>query len=123
MGRNGPRKSATFAATLDNDPLLNVTFAVNNLQFVSLTLNPSQSSLQNPSELGPSAMHLLNLTLSAPTSITAAVVGSFSGTRTQEILASRGGTKLEILKLNPNTGQRESYVLYIRKTEMLTRGT
>ena len=53
-------------------------------------------------------MHLLNLTLSPPTAMTDAVVGSFSGTKGQEILAVRGGTKLEILKLNANTGQCES---------------
>lgn len=51
-------------------------------------------------------MHLLNLTLSPPTAISAAVVGSFSGTKGQEILVVRGSTKLEILKLNSSTGQR-----------------
>lgn len=55
-------------------------------------------------------MHLLNLTLQPATSVTAAAVGSFSG-KGQEILAVRGSTRLEILKLNPSTGQREySYV-------------
>ena len=53
-------------------------------------------------------MHLLNLTLSPPTSISTAIVGSFSGTKGQEILAVRGSTKLEILKLNASTGHRES---------------
>jgi splicing factor 3B subunit 3 len=52
-------------------------------------------------------MHLLNLTLSPPTNISLAAVGSFSGTKGQEIIAVRGSTKLEILKLNPTTGQRE----------------
>nr|XP_019006069.1 pre-mRNA-splicing factor RSE1 [Kwoniella mangroviensis CBS 8507]OCF69530.1 pre-mRNA-splicing factor RSE1 [Kwoniella mangroviensis CBS 8507] len=53
-------------------------------------------------------MHLLNLTLQAPSNITTAVVGSFSGTKGQEILAVRGGTKLEILKLNTSTGQLDT---------------
>ena len=52
-------------------------------------------------------MHLLNLTLQAPSSITLAAVGSFSGTKGQEILAVRGGTRLEILKLNTETGACE----------------
>ncbi|WVR03143.1 pre-mRNA-splicing factor RSE1 [Kwoniella sp. DSM 27419] len=53
-------------------------------------------------------MHLLNLTLQAPTNITTATVGSFSGAKGQEILAVRGGTRLEILKLNPGTGQLDT---------------
>jgi splicing factor 3B subunit 3 len=56
-------------------------------------------------------MHLLNLTLSAPTAVSSAVVGSFSGTKGQEILVVRGSTKLEILKLNNSTGQREYSLL------------
>lgn len=51
-------------------------------------------------------MHLLNLTLQPPTAVTSAVVGSFSG-KGQEILAVRGSTRLELLKLNPSTGRRE----------------
>jgi splicing factor 3B subunit 3 len=51
-------------------------------------------------------MHLLNLTLQPATAVTAAVVGSFSG-KGQEILVVRGSTRLEILKLNPSTGERE----------------
>jgi splicing factor 3B subunit 3 len=54
-------------------------------------------------------MHLLNLTLQAPTAISLAVVGAFSGTKGQEILAVRGGTRLEILKLNTTTGTRSSF--------------
>ncbi|KAK4686117.1 splicing factor 3B subunit 3, partial [Tremellales sp. Uapishka_1] len=53
-------------------------------------------------------MHLLNLTLQAPTAITLAAVGAFSGTKGQEILACRGSTKLEILKLNTSTGQLDT---------------
>ncbi|RSH89543.1 pre-mRNA-splicing factor rse1 [Saitozyma podzolica] len=53
-------------------------------------------------------MHLLNLTLQAPTAISAAAVGSFSGTKGQEILCVRGGTRLEILKLNAATGQLDT---------------
>lgn len=51
-------------------------------------------------------MHLLNLTLQPATSVTAAAVGSYSG-KGQEILVVRGSTRLEILKLNPGTGQCE----------------
>jgi len=54
-------------------------------------------------------MHLLNLTLQAPTAISLAVVGAFSGTKGQEILAVRGGTRLEILKLNTTTGTSSSF--------------
>lgn len=53
-------------------------------------------------------MHLLNLTLSPPTNISLAAVGSFSGTKGQEIIAVRGSTRVEILKLNTTTGQRQS---------------
>jgi hypothetical protein len=53
-------------------------------------------------------MHLLNLTLQQPTAVTAAAVGSFSGTKGQEIIVVRGGTRLEILKLNAQTSQCES---------------
>ncbi|ORY22136.1 putative U2 snRNA binding protein [Naematelia encephala] len=53
-------------------------------------------------------MHLLNLTLSPPTNISTAAVGSFSGTKGQEILCVRGGTRLEMLKLNGQTGQLDT---------------
>ncbi len=56
-------------------------------------------------------MHLLNLTLQAPTAISLATVGSFSGTKGQEILVVRGGTRLEILKLNMTTGACTSSLL------------
>lgn len=51
-------------------------------------------------------MHLLNLTLQPATAVSNAVVGSFSG-KGQEILVVHGATRLEILKLNPSTGQCE----------------
>jgi hypothetical protein len=54
------------------------------------------------------AMHLLNLTLQPATAVSAATVGSFSGAKGQEILVVRGGTRLEMLKLNTTSGQRES---------------
>jgi splicing factor 3B subunit 3 len=50
-------------------------------------------------------MHLLNLTLQPPTAITNAIVGSFSGAKGQEILACRGGTRIEVLRLNNQTGR------------------
>lgn len=54
-------------------------------------------------------MHLLNLTLQPATAVSAATVGSFSGTKGQEILVVRGGTRLEMLKLNTSSGHCESY--------------
>jgi splicing factor 3B subunit 3 len=49
-------------------------------------------------------MYLYNLTLQKSTSITAAVHGSFSGTKAQEILLSRGKS-LELVRPDPNTGK------------------
>ncbi|TYJ57480.1 pre-mRNA-splicing factor RSE1 [Cryptococcus floricola] len=53
-------------------------------------------------------MHLLNLTLASPTNVTQAVVGNFSGVKSQEILIVRGGTKLEIAKFNAATEQLDT---------------
>lgn len=49
-------------------------------------------------------MHLYNLTLQRSSGITHAVHGSFSGTKSQEILVSRGKS-LELLRPDPNTGK------------------
>ncbi|KAF8748922.1 CPSF A subunit region [Rhizoctonia solani] len=49
-------------------------------------------------------MHLYNLTLQAPTAITQAIVGNFSGIRQQEIIISRG-TILELLRPDSSTGK------------------
>lgn len=49
-------------------------------------------------------MYLYNLTLQHSTEITHAVHGSFSGTKSQEILVSRGKS-LELLRPDPNTGK------------------
>lgn len=49
-------------------------------------------------------MYLYNLTLQRSTGITHAVHGSFSGTKSQEILISRGKS-LELLRPDPNTGK------------------
>lgn len=49
-------------------------------------------------------MYLYNLTLQHSTAITHAVHGSFSGTKSQEILVSRGKS-LELLRPDPNTGK------------------
>ena len=49
-------------------------------------------------------MFLYNLTLQRATGITHAVHGSFSGTKQQEIIVSRGKI-LEILRPDPNTGK------------------
>ena len=55
-------------------------------------------------------MHLLNYSLLKSSSITAACVGQFSGTRVQEICVARGATRLELLRANPETGKLESVV-------------
>ena len=49
-------------------------------------------------------MYLYNLTLQRATGITHAVHGNFSGSKTQEILVSRGKC-LELLRPDPNTGK------------------
>lgn len=49
-------------------------------------------------------MYLYNLTLQHATGITHAAHGSFSGTKSQEILVSRGKS-LELLRPDPNTGK------------------
>lgn len=49
-------------------------------------------------------MYLYNLTLQRSTAITHAVHGSFSGTKAQEVLISRGKS-LELLRPDPNTGK------------------
>lgn len=49
-------------------------------------------------------MYLYNLTLQHSTAITHAVHGSFSGTKSQEILVSRGKS-IELLRPDPNTGK------------------
>lgn len=49
-------------------------------------------------------MYLYNLTLQKATAITHAVHGSFSGTKQQEILLSRGKS-LELVRPDPNTGK------------------
>ncbi|KAG8918653.1 pre-mRNA-splicing factor rse1 [Tulasnella sp. 418] len=49
-------------------------------------------------------MHLYNITLQPPTAINHAILGNFSGVRQQEIIVSRG-TRLELLKPDPNTGK------------------
>ncbi|KAI9006019.1 CPSF A subunit region-domain-containing protein [Gaertneriomyces semiglobifer] len=54
-------------------------------------------------------MHLYNLSLSAPTAITAAVLGNFSGTKQQEVLVARD-TWLELLRPDHTTGKVESLV-------------
>lgn len=49
-------------------------------------------------------MYLYNLTLQKATGISHAVHGCFSGTKTQEILISRGKS-LELLRPDPHTGK------------------
>ena len=53
-------------------------------------------------------MHLYNLALVAPSNITAACVGQFSGTRTQEIAVCRAGARIELLRPDTTTGRAAS---------------
>lgn len=53
-------------------------------------------------------MHLLNYSLLPSSSITLACVGQFSGTKQQEICVSRGATRIELLRTDPQTGKLES---------------
>ncbi|KAN0091266.1 CPSF A subunit region domain containing protein [Tylopilus felleus] len=54
-------------------------------------------------------MHLYNLTLQPPTAATQAIVGNFSGARTQEIILSRG-TRLELLRPDVQTGKLSTVI-------------
>lgn len=52
-------------------------------------------------------MHLLNLTLQPPTAITLAVLGNFTAPKQQEIAVCRGGTRLELLKLDASDPENQ----------------
>lgn len=54
-------------------------------------------------------MHLYNLTLQPPTAATQAIVGNFSGARTQEIIVAHG-TRLELLRPDVQTGKLSTVV-------------
>jgi splicing factor 3B subunit 3 len=54
-------------------------------------------------------MHLYNLTLQPPTAATQAIVGNFSGARTQEIIVARG-TRLELLRPDVQTGKLSTVI-------------
>ncbi|KAJ7736727.1 CPSF A subunit region-domain-containing protein [Mycena maculata] len=54
-------------------------------------------------------MHLYNLTLKGPTAVIQAIVGNFSGSRQQEIIASHG-TALELLRIDAGTGKLSSVI-------------
>ncbi|XP_046843553.1 splicing factor 3B subunit 3-like [Xenia sp. Carnegie-2017] len=49
-------------------------------------------------------MHLYSLTLQRASAITRAIHGNFSGTKSQEIVVTRGGS-IELLRPDPNTGK------------------
>ncbi|KAI9624212.1 hypothetical protein KEM48_009110 [Puccinia striiformis f. sp. tritici PST-130] len=55
-------------------------------------------------------MHLYNLTVLPPSSITCATVGSFTGTRQQDICVCRGGSRIELLRPDSSTGKLSSIV-------------
>ena len=67
--------------------------------------------LQGVLNLVSTVMHLYNLTLEHASSITAAVVGNFSGARQQEILVSRG-TRLQLLRPDPALGKLSTILVY-----------
>lgn len=77
---------------------------------ISISFPPSQAhqhplpSLSSPSS---SIMHLLNYSQLPSRS---ACVGHFSGSRNQEILVARGGTRIELLRTDASTGKLESVV-------------
>ncbi|KAG8214047.1 CPSF A subunit region-domain-containing protein [Butyriboletus roseoflavus] len=54
-------------------------------------------------------MHLYNLTLQPPTAATQAIVGNFSGARTQEIIVAHG-TRLELLRPDVQTGKLSTVI-------------
>lgn len=62
-------------------------------------------------------MHLLNLTLQPPTSITLAVLGNFTAPKAQEIAVCRGGTRLELLKLDTSTDPENPRMNVVCSTE------
>ena len=54
-------------------------------------------------------MHLYNLTLQPPTAATQAIVGNFSGARTQEVIVSHG-SRLELLRPDVQTGKLSTVI-------------
>lgn len=55
-------------------------------------------------------VQLYNYSLLQASNITQACVGQFSGTKQQEICVCRGGKRIELLKVDGNTGKLESLV-------------
>ncbi|KAM0792362.1 pre-mRNA-splicing factor rse1 [Microbotryomycetes sp. NB124-2] len=53
-------------------------------------------------------MHLLNYSLLSSSAITAAAVGQYSGTKQQEICVVRGASRIELLRVDAQTGKLES---------------
>lgn len=62
-------------------------------------------------------MHLLNLTLQPPTSITLAVLGNFTAPKAQEIAVCRGGTRIELLKLDAQSDPENPRMNVVCSTE------
>ncbi|KPV75805.1 uncharacterized protein RHOBADRAFT_52830 [Rhodotorula graminis WP1] len=55
-------------------------------------------------------VHLYNQSLLASSAISLACVGNFSGTKQQEIALVRGAERIELVRVDPNTGKLESIV-------------
>ncbi|GAA6004559.1 hypothetical protein JCM10207_000934 [Rhodosporidiobolus poonsookiae] len=55
-------------------------------------------------------VNLYNYSLLPSSAITAATVGNFSGSKQQEICVARGGSRIELLRTDPNTGKLDSIV-------------
>ncbi|KAK4058796.1 pre-mRNA-splicing factor rse1 [Microbotryomycetes sp. JL221] len=53
-------------------------------------------------------MHLFNYSLLSSTAITAAAVGQYSGTKQQEICIVRGSTRIELLRVDVQTGKLDT---------------
>ena len=57
-------------------------------------------------------MHLYDFKLQQATAYSHAVIGNFSDTKQQEIIACRGDTALEVLQLDPNSGKLYSALVH-----------
>ena len=55
-------------------------------------------------------VHLYTQSLLASSAISLACVGNFSGTKQQEIALVRGAERIELVRVDPNTGKLESIV-------------
>lgn len=57
-------------------------------------------------------MHLYDFKLQTASAYSQAIIGNFSDTKQQEIVACRGGTALEVLQVDPNSGKLYSMLIH-----------